>query len=377
MAFRLAEEGHRVMVLEKRHRLDQPVCCTGIIGQECARNFDIDNRAILRRATGARLYSPSGRCLRLYRPTHQACITDRAIFNGLMAARAQSKGAEYALGTTAEEIDVGEGSVVVSASAQGGHLIFESRAVVIAAGFSPQIYARLKLGKINDYVGGAQVEAEVEGVDEIEVYFGRETAPGFFAWLVPTLPGRALVGLLSRRSPGLYLMRFLSYLSGQGKVLRAGESGYGVVPLKPLPRTYGHRLLVVGDAAGQVKPTTGGGIYYGLLCADIAANTLLGALAENNLSAGSLHIYERQWQSMLARELRIGYWARKLYERLSDSRVDRIFDIINSNGIVQAVLQSDNVSFDWHGGAIMKAFGHAALSEALGILRPPGRLTGR
>ena len=56
------------------------------------------------------------------------------------------------------------------------------------------------------------------------------------------------------------------------------ELNYGGIPLKPLPRTYGQRLVVVGDAAGQVKPTTGGGIYYGLLCADIAAGTLHRAL---------------------------------------------------------------------------------------------------
>ncbi|MEE9173415.1 MAG: NAD(P)/FAD-dependent oxidoreductase, partial [Thermoplasmata archaeon] len=81
---------------------------------------------------------------------------------------------------------------------------------------------------------------------------------------------------------------------------------------------------MVGDAAGQVKPTTGGGIYYGLLCAEIAADTLNGALAGNDLSAENLAEYERRWKKKLGRELRVGYWARKLYERLSDGQIDRI-----------------------------------------------------
>ena len=84
--------------------------------------------------------------------------------------------------------------------------------------------------------------------------------------------------------------------------------------------------MVVGDAAGQVKPTSGGGIYYGLLCADIAADTLHRALQEGDFSAGMLSRYERKWKKRLGRELKIGYWARRMFERLSDGQIDRIFD---------------------------------------------------
>ena len=147
--------------------------------------------------------------------------------------------------------------------------------------------------------------------------------------------------------------------------------------MKPLPRTYGERVMVVGDAAGQVKPTTGGGIYYGLLCADVAANTLHQALESNDLSARSLADYERKWRRKLGRELKIGYWARKSYERLSDQQIDRLFDIIKSNGIDEALLKADDLSFDWHSEAVLRLIGHRAVSKVLGIMKIPFHLGGR
>ena len=132
----------------------------------------------------------------------------------------------------------------------------------------------------------------------------------------------------------------------------------------------------MGDAAGQVKPTTGGGIYYGLLCADIAANILHRALASNALSAKSLADYEREWGKKLGRELRIGYWARRFYERLSDRQLDKIFDIIKSYGIDEALLRAGELSFDWHGAVVLRLLEHRALSKAIEMMKLPFHLGG-
>ena len=130
-------------------------------------------------------------------------------------------------------------------------------------------------------------------------------------------------------------------------------------------------MIVVGDAAGQVKPTTGGGIYYGLLCAEIAADHLHRALESDDLSEKSLADYQREWQRKLGRELKICYWARKLYEHLSDRQIDRVFDIIKSKGIDESLLRADDLSFDWHGEVILRLLGKRALSEALKVVRIP------
>ncbi len=169
----------------------------------------------------------------------------------------------------------------------------------------------------------------------------------------------------------------MSSLASEGKIASGEvEFSYGGIPLRPLAKTFGERVIAVGDVAGQVKPTTGGGIYYGLLCADMAASTLHRALESNGLSARGLAGYERRWKGKLGRELRIGYWARKLYERLSDGQVDRVFDIITSNGIDEALLKAEGLSFDWHGEVMLRLLRERAVSKVMGVMRVPLRFGG-
>ncbi|MFC1864497.1 geranylgeranyl reductase family protein [Chloroflexota bacterium] len=373
VAYKLAGMGYEVVVLEQKERLGEPVCCTGIISQECVSSFDIDESVILRRANSARFFPPSSEILNLWRPEPQACIVDRAAFNVALAGRAQGKGAEYVLNSPVKGIKVGGDGVRIEVACQGGALdFFEAKAAVIATGFGSKLAEGLGFGKVGDFVMGAQAEVETTGVDEVEVYLGQKIAPGFFAWLVPTSPQRALVGLLSRRSPGLYLRKLMSSLLAQGKIASdEAKLSYGGIPLKPLARTYSERLMVVGSAAGQVKPTTGGGIYYGLLCADIAANNLHRALRNDGLYARNLANYERGWKRKLGRELKVGYWARKFYELLSDRQIDRMFDIIKANGIDEALLKADDLSFDWHGGVVLRLVGHRALSNVVKAVKLP------
>ena len=371
-AYKLTGMGHEVVVLEQHKQPGEKVCCTGIISQQCVTSFAIDENVILRQSNSARLFSPSGRLIRLRREEPQACVVDRAAFDIVMASRAQAKGAEYLLNSLVRNLQVEADRVRVEVVRQGERLNLEARVVVIAAGFGSVLVKRLGLGKIGDFVMGAQATVEAIGIDEVEVYTGQEIAPGFFAWLVPTSPPKAMVGLLSRHSPGLYLRGLMSSLQAQGKIASdEAKLSYGGIPLRPLAKTYGERLLVVGDAAGQVKPTTGGGIYYGLLCADIAADTLHQALRNDNLSSKTLANYDREWRKKLGRELEIDYYARKLYERLSDKQIDRIFNIIKSNNIDQALLQAEDLSFDWQGKVIMRLIRHKVISKTLEAMKLP------
>ena len=375
VAYKLAGMGYDVVVLEKKEKLGGRVCCTGIISQECVNSFAIDDSVILNRVNSARLISPSGRLLRLWRQETQACIVDRAALDMAIASWAQGKGAQYVLNSPVRNIEVGDDGVRVEAAHQGERLNFEGRAVVIAAGFGSRLVEGLGLGKIGDFVMGAQAEVETVGVDEIEIYFGQEIAPGFFAWLVPTSPPKALVGLALHHRSRFYLRKLMSSLLAEGKVVSAkAEPYYRAIPLKSLPRTYRRRVVVVGDAAGQVKPTTGGGIYYGLLCADIAANNLNRALKADDLSAKNLAGYEREWKKKLERELKICYYARNFYEHLSDRQIDRVFDIIISRGIDEALLKRSDVPFDWHGEVILKLLGQRVLSKAIEVMKTPFRI---
>jgi len=129
----------------------------------------------------------------------------------------------------------------------------------------------------------------------------------------------------------------------------------------------------VGTAAGQVKPTTGGGIYYGLLCADIAVDNLHRALASNDLSASGLAGYQREWKKRLGRELGMGYRVRKLYQHLSDGQIDRMFNAIAANGMVDLLLKADDVSFDWHSSGLLRMLGRVVISKAVKVAKAPFR----
>lgn len=354
VAYRLASQGYKVLVLEEHEQVGKPVQCAGLIGAECFNRFPLFEGTVLREVNSAKLFSPSGRELRLWRDGAQAYIVDRAAFDRALAEGAQGQGAHYLLGSRVQDIAVLDDGVKVEVEGQGGGKIFEGEAVVIASGFGSRLPLKLGLGRVDDLVVGAQAEVSIGGGDEIEVYFDQEVATGFFAWFMPTRENRALVGLFSRQNPGANLRNLLSSLFLRGKIASPdADITYGGIPLRPLPQTYMKRLLVVGDAAGQVKPTSGGGIYYGLLCAEIAADTLHQAFSTDKPSPKLFASYEKRWKQKIGRELRIGYLARGLYERLSNRHIDRIFDIVESRGIREELLKSPALSFDWHSGIIL------------------------
>ncbi len=372
-AFELAEKGHRIAVLEKKADLREPVCCTGIVSAECVREFGIPGDVIFREANSASIYSPSGKILHVKREETQAYIIDRAALNVYLAGQAMKKGAEYFLERRVHNIEKKPDRVVIeTGDGKSKKKLLEARAAIIAAGFGSVLTEQAGLKKVGDFAMGVQAEVETAGIDEVEVYTGRSIAPGFFAWLVPTVPGRALVGLISRSRTNYYMTKLLSALTGQGKI-RPGEPNirFAGVALNTLTRTSTDRILAAGSAAGQVKPATGGGVYYGMMCADIAADNLHRALESDNLTAEGLASYDRQWKQTLGREIKLGHWGRKFFERLSDDRIENIFDIILSSGIDKTLLENNDIRFDSHGFVILKLIGHEALIKTLKAMKIP------
>lgn len=370
-ARRLAEKGWKVLVLERKPGAGGKVCCTGIVGQECVNTFNIDSKVILREVTSATLFSPSGNSVHLYRKETQAYILDRSAFDISMAERAHSAGAEYNFNSRVTGITIESNHVSVTVESKGKNYTIPAKAVVIASGFNPGLLERVGLGVFKDYVTGVQAEVETPGLEKVEVYLG-DMAPGFFSWLVPTVKGMGRAGLLTRREPGACLKKWLNQLAERGKMASADiQISYGGIPLKPPTRTYGERMIAIGDAAGQVKPTSGGGIYYGLTGAEIAADILHRALSDNDLSEKRLASYERAWQGKLGRELRMGYWARKLFERLSERQIDRIFTIIKARRIDEALLNAKDLSFDWHSRTITSLLKYQMVTRALKIIKLP------
>jgi flavin-dependent dehydrogenase len=134
-----------------------------------------------------------------------------------------------------------------------------------------------------------------------------------------------------------------------------------MLPLGPVTRTYSDRVVAVGDAAGLVKPTTGGGIYYGMLSGTLAAETLDEGLRRNRLEGGSLRKYEARWRRRLGHEIRMGIAFRKIAARLSDESIDALIALGRANGVVPILQRT--ASFNWHRKAAVALLGHPSFRK--------------
>jgi digeranylgeranylglycerophospholipid reductase len=368
IAYELASSGHDVAVFEQKSAPGLNACCTGIISTECFQSLDPGTDGILAKVNSAKFFSPSGRCLKFQTENVQAYVVNRVLLDNALASKAQSQGAQYFFSSPVIDIIPGRDSIQAETLCFGARQIFSARAVVLANGFRPKLPWKLGLGRIKNFFVGAQAEIETENVDELEVYFGQEVAPGLFAWLVPTSTNTAYVGLLATSQAKLHLQKFLNNLSCQGRVTsREVEIEQKAIPVGTLAHSYRDRVLVIGDAAGQVKPTTGGGIYFGHLGARIAAEVLDEALSSDNLTAGQLSRYQKQWKAKMSKELSRGYWARWAYTKLSDRQIEGIFNVLDSGGMAEALLKSSNFSFDWHSRLILAALRHSSTYPLLKI----------
>jgi digeranylgeranylglycerophospholipid reductase len=370
LAGKLAQLGYNVLVLDKKTAAGQDVCCTGIISKECLDLMPIDKDFIIRQASSARFLAPSGKPLRLWRNDEIAYVIDRPAFNVTLADRAEKAGARYIFGAQVADIQAGTDRLHVAANCGKQKKLFEAETAVIATGFGSSLPQKLGLGEISDFIIGAQAEVNIIDPGEAEIYLDQRLAPGGFAWLVPTKNNKGLAGLLTHQQPERHLNKLLSSLKTQGKITSTEVIiGYGAIPIRPLPKTYADRILVVGEAAGQVKPTTGGGIYYGLLCADIAADTLHQAFQAHDFSEARLASYQKGWRARLGKELQAGYWARRLYKKLDNRQIERLHNFVSNNAIPQFIAGLDDFSFDWHSQLILKTLKHLAVTIPVQAIR--------
>ena len=370
VAYRLASLGYDVTVVDWRRRIGDKLC-SGIVGRECTLQYPLDPSMVYRDVNRAQAVAPSGLTIDFARRDVQAHVIDRVAYVESFADKARSAGASYKLGQRVTHVKADEYRATVHLSDGPDRSTLHARALVLACGFGSSLSTQLGLGRVGDYATGVQAEVSAPEGGEMQVYLGRDVAPEFFAWFVPTAEGKALVGLLSRRNGQPHLESLIHKLQMEGKVQNVirGPARWGL-PLRPLSKTFGDRLLVVGDAAGQVKPTTGGGIHYALMASEIAADALHNGLRHNDLSTLTLGQYELQWKALLAKEMDTGYSARLAFESLEDVQIDALMRTMSTNGLYKYLANSRAISFDWHSGVILKLLSHPLFSKALKLVNP-------
>jgi len=231
----------------------------------------------------------------------------------------------------------------------------EANVVIDAEGCSSKLLKKTGLHglKRSMMVRGIQAEVDdVEDVDEdmVEVYLGRNVAPGFFAWIIPRNDGSAKVGLATATgNPHQYLRRFMEkhpVASQKLKKSRTINISLHPIPLAgPIPKTYSDGFLVVGDAASQVKPTTGGGIIFGLTCARVSGEVAYEAVKRQDFSEAFLSRYQSRWKKLVGFDLAAMLRMRRMLNSLSDSRMDGMIDLCRKLGIDSVLEKAGDLDF--------------------------------
>jgi digeranylgeranylglycerophospholipid reductase len=363
MAARLAERGVRTLVCEEHDRVGDPVHCTGVLAADSFTTFNLPVNATLNQLSSVRFLSPGGIPVDYTTPAPLATVIDRPAFDRALADRAIAAGAEIrgAARVTAIDVDA-EGA---RAAVSGG--IVQARLVVLACGATYKFQRHFGFGLPTTYLQTAQRELPARCPGDVELHFGREVAPGGFAWAVPVRrPQGAFVrvGVMASRDIRGCYDRMLGRIRDRWGVHSPDLAPrVKILPLGAVGRTYGDRMLAIGDAAGMVKPTTGGGIHYSIVSAALAADVAVDALAADQLDAAALSAYETAWRATLAEEFEAQQELRRVAAMLSDKAIDSFFELAHTDGIMPIVRAT--ARFNEHRPLIRALFKHPPARRVL------------
>ncbi|MFN4218697.1 MAG: geranylgeranyl reductase family protein [Candidatus Bipolaricaulia bacterium] len=322
-----ARHGAKVLLLEEHTQIGRPIQCTGLLSIRGWKLARLSDSIIVRAITGVRVHSPDGSVYELGGDRVRAYVIDRDRFDQSLVERAAKLGVIVQTGTRA--VELGEyrnrERTLITQTYSGARAAYRAAVIIGADGAHSVLAQHAGLPRPKKILLGLQAVIAVGANGSsppnfVEVFFGRRWAANFFAWSVPATEGTARVGLatdLISEAKACFERLRREYHNSE-KIL-AYQSG--MIPIGPAERTVTDGFLIVGDAAGQAKPTSGGGIYTGMLCGRIAGEIAARCALSGQTHARSLQEYERRWRAKLARELSLGLKAHQVLTQLSDEQI--------------------------------------------------------
>jgi digeranylgeranylglycerophospholipid reductase len=373
-ALDLAKLGVKAAVFEEHPQIGFPSHCAGHISIRSLRNiglYPLPQGIVENTFTAANFYSPSGTKFSIHLSRPVTCALNRALFDQLLARKAKAAGANFTLNSTVQSLLKEDGAVkgVNIRQADGKQERVYSRIVLDAEGVSSRLLRQARLKALRPQGLVYAVEAELENVldvelDAVEVYLGKDYAPGFYGWLIPRLDGTAKVGLATNKgNPREHLQALMTKHPVASKQLakaKIKQTSYHAITLGgPIDKTYANGFLAIGDCASQVKPSTGGGVIFGLTCAKIAAQTAFEALQNGDVSSDFLRVYQERCSDILHFDFQVMLRLRHFLNSLSDEKVDEMLRFCGKLGVDKALRDVDEI--DFQGKMLLKVLGKPSI----------------
>lgn len=332
----------RTLVLEEHVEIGAPVQCAGLVSPRVVAMTGTDD-TVLNRISGGVVHFPNGVSIELNGREPKAVVVDRRAFDIRCYEKALDSGAEFILGAKYCSFSKDGDSVSIESKVEKNTRILHTKLLVGADGYKSCVGRDAGIGKPKDSVKGIQadIDQRLDDQDRVHVHLGLKLAPGFFAWVIPC-GNFTRVGLCvssGHDAPSTYLLPFLKKV-GLADAERLNSIS-GVIPIGPPSSTYADRVMVVGDAAAQAKPLSGGGLYTGMVASRCAAGTAIEAHEANDFSTRMLSKYQERWKSEIGRELDKGYRIRKIFVRLNDDKINDIGRLIDRQDVLEILSQGD------------------------------------
>jgi digeranylgeranylglycerophospholipid reductase len=365
-ALEILKRGKNVEIFEEHKEIGVPTHCAGLISVSGFNKLGIKvpEECIQHKVKGSIFYSPSGHTLKVKRKKDQAYVIDRAKFDRFLVDNVERQGGKVHLNAKVTSLISDNKKIegVVVQDREGPKRI-KTKIIIDGEGFKANFLKEAGLKPVNRerIIPAVQFDMTDVRVDEdyVEIYVGRKIAPGFFAYIIPTSSNTARVAVGSSSDKPMNYMRYFikkhpiaSPKLKEGTICKRG--GGWIIIGGPVKKTYMPGFMGIGDAVGQVKATTGGGVVFGGLCAQIAGKTAAEAITQNDFSENMLRGYQIEWQRLYLRELKLMKLLRQVLNALPDRSLDELFRSVSKPGIEIPKLVEEMGDMDMQGNLIKK-----------------------
>ncbi|MBS3925538.1 MAG: NAD(P)/FAD-dependent oxidoreductase [Nitrosarchaeum sp.] len=337
----VARNNHSVLVIEEDYEIGTPEHCGGLVSTTGLEELGIIpfRKTFDHLIDSAEIHAPNGNSFSINSKKQKVAEISRRELDKQLVHQAQKNGAVIKVRNSFQEItDKGirtneeEIECTIFVDARGvSSLIHKDRTGILSSA-QYEIYANwIKKGKV-------------------EVFLDQEKYPGFFAWVIPSDEGKGKIGVAGK---GINVAEAIEkFLQTKGDYSTVRKI-YAPIWIKgPIEEFVNGKTVTVGDAAGQAKPTTAGGIYSSGMGGMYAGQAISKYLKSKKRS--DLEEYQKRWTEKFGKEFEKQLFVRKILERLDNNTINKLFESITPE-IIKEISEKDD--FDFHTGSIVKLLG--------------------